>query len=215
MVEGPIRGAPLDAGPPGAAAGAAEEPPPEPAPGPASTQAPLPEGTAAAEPPAPPPAIPRAAAENPAHGVKASAPADLPAGTRYIAFDDVSWPEYEPPELRAVDEEQLALSDFPERIQALNGVRAAFDGYMVPVDFSNRKVTSFILSRYVAGCCFGAMPRLDEWVEVQVGIEGGVDYIPFQAVRVTGPFEVGEVLDDYGYVRSLYRMKAESVEDQL
>jgi hypothetical protein len=67
----------------------------------------------------------------------------------------------------------------------------------------------------MAGCCFGAMPRLDEWVEVQVGVGGGVDYIPFQAVRVTGPFEVGEVLDDYGYVRSLYRMKAESVEDQL
>jgi len=94
-------------------------------------------------------------------------------------------------------------------------MRAAFDGYMIPVDFAERKVTTFLLSRYVANCCFGAMPRLDEWIEVEVSAPGGVDYVPFRVVRVTGSFEVGELLDDYGYVRSLYRMKADSVEDQL
>jgi hypothetical protein len=195
MVEGPIRGAPLDPGPPPAAAEA-----------PAAPAEPAPAAPG-------PPAAPRG--ENPEHGVKASAPAHLPEGTRYLTFEDVSWPEYEPPELRDVDEEILPLSEFPEALRELDGTRAAIDGYMIPVDFANRKVTSFILSRYLANCCFGVMPRLDEWIEVDVLVEGGVDYVPFRVVRVTGELEVGEVLDDYGYVRSLYRLRAEDVEDQL
>ncbi len=214
MVDGPVRGAPLD-GPPGAI------------PAPADSEAlaapllralredpgdeslPLDSGL--------PPVTPAGAgpAENPAHGVKAVRPADLPADLRYLTFEDLSWPEYEPPELRGLDEEELPLAAFPEGIRALQGVRAAFDGYMVPVDFADRKVTSFILSRYLAGCCFGAMPRMDEWVEVAVEVPGGVDYVPFQVVRVVGTFEVGEVLDDYGYVRSIYRMRAQAVEAEL
>ena len=31
-------------------------------------------------------------------------------------------------------------------------------------------------------------------------------------IRVTGDFEVGEVLDDWGYVASLYRMSTDKVE---
>lgn len=209
FVTGPIRGAPLDPGTPPAAPAAAAPLPPATAPESGAGAAP----SAAAPAPAATPAL-TASGENPAHGVKAVVPADLPAGLRYLTYADVAWPDYQPPELRDAAEEQLPLSAFPEPIQALNGVRVAFDGYMVPLDFAERKVTSFILSRYLPGCCFGAMPRLDEWIEVEVTVPGGIDYVPFQIVRVTGPFAVGEVLDDYGYVRSIYRMKAEAVEDQ-
>ncbi|MEM7305347.1 MAG: DUF3299 domain-containing protein [Planctomycetota bacterium] len=149
------------------------------------------------------------------HASEAAAPADLPEGVTFLTFEKISWPEYEPPELREIEDETLLLSDFPEHLQQLDGERAALDGYMVPVDFEERKVTSFILSRYLPGCCFGVMPLMDEWVEIEVLVEGGVDYFPFQTVRVMGEFEVGEVLDDYGYVRSIYRMKSNSVEEQF
>jgi hypothetical protein len=152
---------------------------------------------------------------NPGDGVKAARPAKLPAGLRYLAFEDVTWPEYEPLDMRDVDAEAYPTSAFPEAVRGLDGARVAFDGYMVPVDFENRRVTSFILSRYLPGCCFGVMPRMDEWIEVAVEIAGGVEYVPYQVVRVIGTFEVGEKLDDYGYVRSIYRIRADEVDEQL
>jgi len=152
---------------------------------------------------------------NPGDGVKAVKPVHLPDGLRYVSFEDVGWPEYEPLDMREVDAQAYATSEFPEAIRTLDGARVAFDGYMVPVDFENRRVTSFILSRYLPGCCFGVMPRMDEWIEIEVKIEGGVEYLPYQIVRVIGTFEVGESLDDYGYVRSIYRIRADEVDEQL
>jgi hypothetical protein len=163
---------------------------------------------------APDPAPGATATHDPEDGVQAVAPPDLPDGVRYLAFDDVAWAEYEPLDLRDIDADAFATADFPAPIRALDGARVAFDGYMVPVDFEERRVTSFILSRYLPGCCFGVMPRMDEWIEVEVLDEDGVEYFPYQIVRVTGAFEVGELLDDYGYVRSIYRIRADDVEEQ-
>jgi hypothetical protein len=42
-----------------------------------------------------------------------------------------------------------------------------------------------------------------------------LEYFPYQVVRVIGTFEVGEKLDDYGYVRSIYRLRADEVDEQL
>jgi hypothetical protein len=180
--------------------------------GDAIAETPVEPAVAALDPPA---AAPLKSGHNPGDGVKAAKPAKLPAGLRYLAFEDVTWPEYEPLDMRDVDAEAYPTSAFPEAVRGLDGARVAFDGYMVPVDFENRRVTSFILSRYLPGCCFGVMPRMDEWIEVAVKVEGGVEYVPYQVVRVIGTFEVGEVLDDYGYVRSIYRIRADEVDEQL
>ncbi len=200
----PIEGAPIDA----------PVKPPERAPEPPELAEVEPEPSATPD-ADPPPAIPPPGGHGSGHGVTSAPPAEnLQEGTSFITFEDVAFPEYEPPELREVEDEVLELSEFPEAVLKLNGTEVAMDGYMVPVDFEDRKVTSFILSRYLPGCCFGVMPMMDEWIEVEVLEEEGVDYFPFQIVRVTGEFEVGEVLDDYGYVRSIYRIQAEKVEEQ-
>jgi len=176
---------------------------------------PAPVAAAAEEPEPEPAAVAAAPTHDPNDGVKAVRPANLPKGLQYLAFDDVAWPDYEPLDMRDVDAEAYGTDQFPAEVARLNGAHVAFDGYMVPVDFEDRRVTNFILSRYLPGCCFGVMPRMDEWIEVEVQIDGGVEYFPYQIVRVTGTFEVGEVLDDYGYVRSIYRIKADEVEEQL
>ena len=215
VVSGPILGAPIDA--PASARADGSSAPRKPAPevkrsgassGEAQPASPGTDAPSAATPKAP-------TGANPEHGVKSSGPTDLAEGEVFLTFEDLAWPEYQPPELRDLDEETIELSDFPEHLQELHGAQARMDGYMVPVDFEDKKVTSFILSRYLPGCCFGVMPLLDEWVEIEVVIEGGVDYFPYQIVRVSGEFEVGELLDDYGYVRSIFRMKAEKVEEQF
>ena len=100
---------------------------------------------------------------------------------------------------------------FPEEVLALDGERIALEGYKQPLSFNGNKVASFVLSPYPPGCCFGGMPGLDEWVEVEVAGDG-VDYFAYRVIRVTGELEVGEELDDWGYVASLYRMNSDKVE---
>lgn len=147
------------------------------------------------------------------HGASGSASVVVVDGVHQASFEVIAFEDYEPPELRDV-EEPLSLEEFPEAVRQLDGLEVALDGYMVPVDFEDRMVTSFILSRYLPGCCFGVMPMMDEWVEVEVATEEGVEYLPYQIVRVVGTFEVGELLDDYGYVRSIYRLRAKEVQAQ-
>jgi hypothetical protein len=71
-------------------------------------------------------------------------------------------------------------------------------------------VSSFLLSRFPPGCCFGALPFPDEWIAVTL-----TDPVaPLAAdipVEVTGTLEVGELLDGQGFVTSLYRMQGERV----
>ncbi|MCZ6598663.1 MAG: DUF3299 domain-containing protein [Planctomycetota bacterium] len=221
MVAGPVRGAPIDSAP-----AAAKEPELDQEPVGSSVEpeaetlavaatngdevvASEPEDVAPEEEEAPP----VAARHAPGHGASGEARI-LEGGLRLLTFEEFAFPDYQPPEMRAAEEELLALTDFPEKIQGLHGLEVAMDGYMVPVDFEDRRVKSFILSRYLPGCCFGVMPLMDEWVEVAVADEEGVEYHPFQIIRVKGRFEVGELVDDYGYVRSIYRLDAAGVEEQ-
>lgn len=141
---------------------------------------------------------------------------DLPLeeGVDLIAFDDLMLPDYVAPAVLTdeVGEEREVGEVFPEEILALDGQRVALEGFMMPLEFSGNKVTAFVLSPYPPGCCFGGMPMLDEWVDVTYTDDEGVDYFAYRVVRVTGELEVGEQLDDWGYVASLYRMRSDKVE---
>ena len=141
---------------------------------------------------------------------------DLPLedGVELVAFDDLMLPDYVPPAVLDGEDDELrdTAELFPEEIATLDGERIALEGFMMPLEFSGNRVTAFVLSPYPPGCCFGGMPMLDEWVDVSLEDDEGVEYFAYRVVRVTGEFEVGEQLDDWGYVTSLYRMKSDKVE---
>lgn len=145
--------------------------------------------------------------------VAGSTSSDLPLdeGVELLAFDDLMLPDYLPPSVLDEDEEHDPEGAFPEEVLALHGERIALEGYMQPLSFDGNNVTSFVLSPYPPGCCFGGMPGLDEWVDVTV-TGASIEYIAYRVVRVTGELEVGEELDDWGYVSSLYRMETDKVE---
>ena len=131
-----------------------------------------------------------------------------------IDFEELELVAYEPPDPEATEAERAARGDvMPELLRAVDGETVSMRGYMSPLEFEGDLVTSFVLSRNMPGCCFGVLPQPDEWVEVDVIAEGGVDYMPFGSIVVTGRFEVGEEFDEYGYLTSLYRIQAESVEE--
>lgn len=145
--------------------------------------------------------------------VAGSAASDLPLeeGVELVPFDDLLLPDYSPPAVIDEDGERDPRAGFPEEIVGLDGARIALEGFMQPLEFEGDLVKSFLLSPYPPGCCFGGMPGLDEYVEIEVAGDG-VKYLAYRVIRVTGEFEVGELLDDWGYVASLYRMTTDKVE---
>ncbi|HKX45717.1 MAG TPA: DUF3299 domain-containing protein, partial [Planctomycetota bacterium] len=146
------------------------------------------------------------------HQTGAPSRAGLAEGVEPLAFEDLVLPSYRP---RAVLDDDVARGGeelFPPEILALDGRSVAIEGFMMPLDYLADRVSQFVLSPYPPGCCFGGLPGMDEWVDVEVLDPAGCEYFAYRTIRVTGTFEVGEVLDDYGYVSSVYRLRATAVE---
>jgi hypothetical protein len=90
---------------------------------------------------------------------------------------------------------------FPPAILALDGRKVLIRGFMLPsVDF--RDIREFHLVRSLWGCCFGAPPRLNEIVRVQLA--EGVDYT-YDGLELVGTLEVVYETED-GIAEDLYRL---------
>jgi len=125
-----------------------------------------------------------------------------------IPFSLFAFPSYDPASLR-IDKTPVLADSFPEPLRAYHGKIAEVRGFMLAVELGDADdVKGFILSRYPQGCCFGAIPVFDEWIDVKVG-DGSQDAFEDlkREVVVTGPLELGEVTDEQGRVQSIYRMR--------
>ena len=102
-------------------------------------------------------------------------------------------------------------AQIPPEVRALDRQKVFIVGYMQPIDFDNDGVRTFLLTNYPGGCCFGMVPRLNEWVEVSLAGDERVEYSYFDAIEVHGRLEVGEAKSGE-VVTSLYRMTPDKVE---
>ena len=134
----------------------------------------------------------------------------LPVEEGVLDLRRLALPAYDPPELRPPGSGPLGPEDFPPEIRALADERVTVVGYPLVAELDGVETGSFLLSRFPPGCCFGAVPVLDEWIAVEAPA-GTPALPPAVPVRVTGTLEVGEVLDANGFAESLYRMRAETV----
>lgn len=97
----------------------------------------------------------------------------------------------------------------PDRIKALNGKRVAIRGFMVPTVVETDGVKGFLLTRSRDLCCFGIMPKMNEWIDATLDGKS----VPFYSdvvITVYGTLEVGEERDG-DVVLSLYRLRVEDV----
>ena len=137
------------------------------------------------------------------------------SGTRadpiQLDFSLFAFPDYDPPELRGPGAPPLILGNFPEVIAAQNNRVVQLQGYMIAVDFVDGTVGSFVLARFPPGCCFGATPVFDEWVDARPGPGGVTQRSGYEPLAVTGILEVGEELGQEGFVRSLFRLREAEV----
>ena len=122
-----------------------------------------------------------------------------------ITFDFVADYVYEFPEPG-----QPARDQIPQKIKDLAGKKVAIKGFMIPIRTEGEQVVEFILVRNQMACCYGAVPRMNEWVHVKMAEKCYAPYAIDIPITVFGTLEVGEVYED-GIVMSLYRMQSTHV----
>ncbi len=103
---------------------------------------------------------------------------------------------------------------FPERVLENAGENKAIVGYMIALDYKpgTDEIVSFMLVRDLQACCFGGVPRPDEWVMVEMEAGKTTDYHMYVPITVYGTFTPGRVEDEYGYAAAIYNLVASKVE---
>lgn len=92
----------------------------------------------------------------------------------------------------------------PEPVMVLNGEIVKVTGFMLPVDFEDGKVNSFLLMNSRLACCFGVMPRENEFIYVEMEDGKSTKFMTDIPVEVSGKLRIG----DDNLVGSLYSMEA-------
>ncbi len=96
----------------------------------------------------------------------------------------------------------------PEKVKELNGKTVNITGFMLPIDFDSGVVKSFMLLNNQMGCCFGVLPRVNEFIYVEMPEGKSTKYLTDIPLRVTGRLEVV----NENLVGGIYSMTADRVE---
>jgi hypothetical protein len=91
----------------------------------------------------------------------------------------------------------------PADISALDGGNVGVAGFILTLGETER-MHEFILLESLWGCCFGAVPELNQTIVVRLAPDHAFDYTA-APVLITGKLEVGEEKQG-GFVASLYRI---------
>ena len=130
-----------------------------------------------------------------------------------VTFSTLASYYYELPALED-NAKKPAKDQIPQPIKDLNGKKIALQGFMVPIDLKNGKSTKFLLVKDQSLCCFGRMPRMNEWVSVKMKPGKSARVIQDQPVTVFSSIDVGENIEN-GEVLSIYRVDSEDVAGPL
>jgi hypothetical protein len=129
-----------------------------------------------------------------------------------VSFDVLAGYFYIIPDLEKPD--SAPKDQIPKPIKDYDGKKMAVRGFMVPVTQERGGVKTFLLVRDQSLCCFGRMPRMNEWVSVQMKDNKPTRFIGDQTVTVFGTLHVGELIEK-GVVLSVYRLDADEVAGPL
>ena len=151
--------------------------------------------------------MPRPAAPPPA-------PEERPKGLddhEDVSFDRLSSYAYEVFELKRGD---TPKEQIPASVKDLDGKKVAIKGYMLPYRNVGEGVVEFILLRNQGLCCFGTVPRMNEWVHVIMAEGTSAPYAMDLPITVFGTLSIGEVHEwqtgkdgvEHGILMSINRM---------
>lgn len=122
-----------------------------------------------------------------------------------VGFDRLASYEFVAPE----DQSKAAAAEaqIPEKVKELDEKKVAVTGFMLPVKMDGGLVTEFLLVKDPMLCCYGVMPRVNEWVVVKMVGKG---VAPLMDVPITfeGRLKVGQLYEG-GYLTGVYLLKGE------
>lgn len=125
-----------------------------------------------------------------------------------VAFDKLACFTFEIPDDRpstnqvthpAKSEEQI-----PAGVKALDQTKVALKGFMLPLRVEAGLVTEMLIMRDQSMCCYGTVPKINEWVSVKM-TNKGVKPIMDQPVTIFGKLRVGEMREN-GYLVGIYAL---------
>jgi hypothetical protein len=135
------------------------------------------------------------------------------AGSESLGFDKLSGYKYEVPEDNGSPHASNVKDpddQIPPTVKAFSGKQVALKGFMLPLKVESGLVTEMLLMRDQSMCCYGAVPRINEWVSVKMAGHG-VKAIMDQPVTLHGTIKIGAMREN-GYLVGIYQMAGDKME---
>jgi len=104
-------------------------------------------------------------------------------------------------------------SQIPKEIRALDKKSVALKGFMLPLKVEGGLVTELLIMRDQSMCCYGTVPKINEWVSVKMTSKG-VKPIMDQPITMFGTLRVGEMREN-GYLVGIYQLEGEKMAGPL
>ena len=159
------------------------------------------------------PADPAAPAKEPASEASAPGAEAKADGQLVVGFDKLSSFKYDVPDenpdspfAKGKDPD----TQIPETIKAFSGKRVSLKGFMLPLKVEQGLVTELLIMRDQSMCCFGTVPKINEWVSVRMTGKG-IKPVMDQAVSLVGTLKVGAIREN-GYLVGIYQMDGERMD---
>ncbi len=127
------------------------------------------------------------------------------AGFDVLASFEIETPPFNP-DVKPGSEGPSLGGRIPDGIRALDGRKAVVSGFMLPIKMHDGKVTELLLMRSQMMCCFGVLPRLNEWVLVRM--PGGTSQLMDVPVAFAGVLRVRELYEN-GFLTAIYVLEGE------
>jgi hypothetical protein len=136
---------------------------------------------------------------------------EKPGDPLTIGFDRLAAYSYELGDDLAKTNAPPAGADekIPKEIRALNNRQVALKGFMLPLKVEGGLVTEMLIMRDQSMCCYGTVPKINEWVSAKM-VKGGVKPVMDQPVTMIGKLRVGEMREN-GYLVGIYALEADSM----
>ena len=133
-------------------------------------------------------------------------------GFQIVGFDQLASFEFTPPNYDATGSDGKPVAKksdakIPERIKALDAKKVVVTGFMLPIKMNEGLVTEFLLVKDPMMCCYGIMPKINEWVIVRMTGKG-VPPLMDVPIGFEGKLKVGELYDN-GYLTGIYLLEGE------
>jgi len=107
----------------------------------------------------------------------------------------------EAPAAKTATEEK---DQIPANVRKFNNTRVALEGFMLPLKVEDSLVTEMLIMRDQSMCCFGSVPKINEWVSIRMTGKG-VKPVMDEPVTIYGKLKVGEIREN-GYLVGIYEM---------